>query len=341
MSRKVKRQFPGTTSYLDRHGRRRWRYRKNGRSVELGAHYGSEEFRKRYESAASNIQFGGTKPYGPRSFFVLTERFYQTPRFQAYASSSKKKYKQILGKFLDDHGEKSAAKVRVPHLRKILQKMQATPQAANDLRSLLQLLLDLALDLEWRIDNPVTHIKPYATARESFHTWSEEEITKFEATHAKGSLANTAMQLMLCTGASRADVVKLGPKNLVGDRIRYKRQKTETRGGVTIDIPLHPTLASLLKTLTNCQNTFLELPNGKQRSPAGLGNSMRDWCNEAGLAACTSHGLRIAMARRLAEAGCTPHEIMSITGHQDLDMVTLYTRAANKEGLADEGMGLI
>jgi integrase len=46
------------------------------------------------------------------------------------------------------------------------------------------------------------------------------------------------------------------------------------------------------------------------------------------------HGLRKATARRLAEAGCTPHQIASITGHQSLKEVERYTRAADQKRLA-------
>jgi len=49
--RKSRRQFPGATPYKDRHGVRRWRYRRNGFSAELGTEYGSAEFVARYEAA--------------------------------------------------------------------------------------------------------------------------------------------------------------------------------------------------------------------------------------------------------------------------------------------------
>ncbi|WP_414896537.1 tyrosine-type recombinase/integrase [Rhodovulum sp. YEN HP10] len=69
--------------------------------------------------------------------------------------------------------------------------------------------------------------------------------------------------------------------------------------------------------------------------PQTRGNAMRKWCDEAGLDVCTSHGLRKACARRLAEAGATPHEIAAVTGHKTLALVQLYTEAAGREGLAD------
>ncbi|HWW36986.1 MAG TPA: tyrosine-type recombinase/integrase [Xanthobacteraceae bacterium] len=49
---------------------------------------------------------------------------------------------------------------------------------------------------------------------------------------------------------------------------------------------------------------------------------------------CTVHGLRKAASRRMAEAGCTPHEIAAITGHRTLKEVERYTRAADQARLA-------
>lgn len=65
---------------------------------------------------------------------------------------------------------------------------------------------------------------------------------------------------------------------------------------------------------------------------------MREWCNAADLPECSAHGLRKACARRLAEAGATAHEIMSVTGHKTLAEVQHYTEAALREGLADSAV---
>jgi integrase len=58
----------------------------------------------------------------------------------------------------------------------------------------------------------------------------------------------------------------------------------------------------------------------------------------AGLRHCSAHGLRKAAARRLAEAGCTAHEIAAITGHASLKEVERYTRAVDQQKLATAAM---
>src|SRR3546814_20073424 len=66
-----------------------------------------------------------------------------------------------------------------------------------------------------------------------------------------------------------------------------------------------------------------------------------DWSSDvcsSDLPQCSSHGLRKAMAKRLAEAGCSVNEIMSITGHATEGEVIRYTKVAQKKELADHAM---
>ena len=53
---------------------------------------------------------------------------------------------------------------------------------------------------------------------------------------------------------------------------------------------------------------------------------------------CSAHGLRKAAARRLAEAGCTAHEIAAITGHASLEEIEHYTKAVDQQKLAASAM---
>ena len=43
------------------------------------------------------------------------------------------------------------------------------------------------------------------------------------------------------------------------------------------------------------------------------------------------HGLRKTAARKLADAGCTEEEIKAITGHVTTQMVSKYTKTAEKK----------
>lgn len=117
--------------------------------------------------------------------------------------------------------------------------------------------------------------------------------------------------------------------------LTIRQQKT----GTQMDIPIHPELIPIIEATVKGSMTFLMTGQGKPFTAAGFGNWFHDVCREANLpVGCAAHGLRKAAARRLAEAGCTDHEIMAITGHKSLREVARYTRAADQRKLAQNAM---
>jgi integrase/recombinase XerD len=126
--------------------------------------------------------------------------------------------------------------------------------------------------------------------------------------------------------------------NIKNGGVQFRQAKSENRNPVEIEIPLFPELAEIIAATTTDHLTFLVTESGKPFTPAGFGNKFREWCNEANLPNCSSHGLRKATSTRLAERGATAHEIMAITGHRSLHEVERYTRAARKSQHADSAM---
>lgn len=340
--RKGAARWPLARSYQDRHGRRRWRFRVGGFSRELGTDYGSDDFARRYEDAA--LEMAGEKRAGagasrtvPGSVNDLVARWYQSPDFRNLAPLTQYGYRGVVEPFRVEHGDKPVKLLARRHVAAILAKKADTPAAANNLRKRLNQLLDFAVSLDWITANPARLTKAYKVQGGGFHTWSEAEIARFFGVYAPGTMAHRAVTLMLYTGAARVDAVALGPMNIRAGRLEYRRQKMQGRDGMLISIPMHPDLAAVLADLPK-DRPYLATAYGKSRSPNGLGNLMREWCNAADLPECSAHGLRKACARRLAEAGATAHEIMSVTGHKTLAEVQHYTEAALREGLADSAV---
>jgi integrase len=170
----------------------------------------------------------------------------------------------------------------------------ADPQstAVNFLLRMICQILDHSVEFEWRQANPARLVNPYRVSEGGFHSSTEDEIERIYMAHPPGTTAHVAMTLMLWSGASRSDAVKLSCGNIQGNRLVYRRIKTRKRSNVVINIPINPELAAVLETLPRDIFTFLQTRSGKSRSPNGLGNKMREWCNAADLPECTSHGLR-------------------------------------------------
>lgn len=66
----------------------------------------------------------------------------------------------------------------------------------------------------------------------------------------------------------------------------------------------------------------------------GLGNKMRNWCDQAGLFHCSTHGLRKTGATIAAENGATDEELMVIYGWVTKAQTTTYTKNANRKRTA-------
>jgi len=127
----------------------------------------------------------------------------------------------------------------------------------------------------------------------------------------------------------------MGRQHVRNGVAQVRQQKT----GAMLAIPVHPALKAILDATPSEHLTFLTTAYGKPFTAAGFGNWFRDRCDEAGLPAhCAAHGLRKAACRRLAEAGCSANVIASISGHLSLREVERYTKAADQERMARQGM---
>jgi len=132
----------------------------------------------------------------------------------------------------------------------------------------------------------------------------------------------------------RSDIVRIGPQHARSGIITVRPQRTARTTGVTLDIPIHDGLAAILTKTPVAHLTYLTRSFGIPFTAAGFGNKFREWCNEAGLPNCSARGLRKAQCRKLAEAGCSEHQIAAITGHSNLAEIRTYTRAVEQVRLA-------
>ena len=125
-----------------------------------------------------------------------------------------------------------------------------------------------------------------------------------------------------------------GRSTSVTAHLYVKQEKT----GAELVIPIHPELAAVIAATPSGHLTFLTTRFGRPFEGSGFSHWFRGACDQAGLPHCSPHGLRKAAARRLAEAGCTAHEIGAITGHASLAELVRYTRAADQRRLAEAAM---
>ena len=333
-------------AYIDRNGRARYYFRRAGfKSVPLPGLPWSPEFMQAYELALAGQPAAiGAARVIPGSMHALAISYYCSADYLGMKPSSQQVRKNIIERFCREtdanglrHGDKRAALLQRDHIIRFMAARAAQPESANGLRKALRVLMRHAVDIGLRADDPTRDVKAIRVKSDGYHSWTDYEIAQFEKRHPIGSRARLALALLLFTGQRRSDVVRMGRQHIRDDMLHIQQIKT----GLELAIPVHSDLHAIIAESAAGQMTFLVTEFGKPFTAAGFGNWFREQCDMANMRHCSAHGLRKAAARRLAEAGCTAHEIASITGHASLYEITRYTKAADQKRLAQAAMAKV
>jgi integrase len=320
--------------FLDRHGKPRFYFRRPGfKQVPLPGLPWSPEFMGAYEEALAGqpAQIGSAR-VKPGTIRALAVSYYNSLGFRSLKASSQAIYRRIIDPYCREHGDKRTATLRREHIVKLMAARK--PGSANGLHKVLRAMMQHAVETGLRADDPTRDVKAISIKTDGYHGWTDSEIEQFEARHVVGSRALLALALLLYTGQRRSDVVRMGRQHIRDGVLQVRQLKT----GAELSIPVHQALAAIIAETPTEQLTFLTTQFGRPFTAAGFSNWFRGQCDAAGLPHCSAHGLRKAAARRLAEAGCTEHEIAAITGHASLRLVEHYTKAVNQKKLAASAM---
>lgn len=327
--------------FQDRHGRARWYFRRHGRRVALPGLPWSPEFMAAYQAAEN----GETPTIGENRTVAgtvgeLVARYLASNAYTSLAPTTRQSYKCHIERFREQYGAAPLSGLEAEHIRALVAAQAiSSSHSANTLRTVLRTLLAYGVDEEMLKVNPATDVKKMRVKIVGHRTWEEEDIAAYEAKHPIGTREQLAFTLMLYTGQRRTDIARLGPKHISNGILTIRQSKT----GNVVSFPVHSVLRDVIdRTPSVGAVCFLPRPDGQPMSPGTLSNMFSEWAAAAGVpAGSTCHGLRKAACRRLAEAGCSTHEIMAISGHKSLAEVEKYTLAANMAKLGKSAMNAI
>ena len=341
--RKTDPTLPVHCSWLtDRHGKRRLRHQLGGKCRYFKHSIGSAEWLveyREYENSCSLTSNG----HGPNTLGDLISRYYLSSDFLQQSKASQASTRSALQRFCLGRDEWPVERVDFEMLDQIIartktrrrcednNRMIGGPAAAKELRKTLMRLFRHAVRCRMIATNPVADTNPVRYQTVAHHTWTEGEIAAFQQRHPLGSKARLALEIMLWSGQRRGDVQRFGPQHVTGGRIRY----TQGKSGKMLWLPMAaPLQAAIDAAPASEEETFLVSRTGKPFSRKGLGQWFRDRCDEAGLQHCSAHGLRKAIARRLAEAGASQPQIKAVGGWSRDGQVAIYTADADQARLA-------
>jgi integrase len=325
---------PCVESWRDRHGKMRVYFRqKKGPRVPLPASVGSDDFNAEYLAALSG-QIGTMcerrRPDKPDTIAALITSYMRSAAYLQLRQTTKAGYASRIEVLRTKHGHRTVSGLtRERIVTGILQPYADRPGAALSILKMLRVLIRYAIDIGWLKHDPSLGIKRPKT--QEIRSWTDPEIETFEKQWQIGTKQRLAFALLLYTGQRRSDVHRMTWRDVSGRTIRVLQQKT----GHKLAIPIHQELLAALAAAERVHMTIINTEYGKPYTVDGFSDWMRDAITTAGLPLdCQPHGLRKAAGRRLAEAGCTAHEIMAVLGHKTLAEAERYTRDADQSQLA-------
>jgi len=358
MTRRNRSGLPEYCSWnYDRHGKRRVRFREGRFSTYLSGTPWSDDFMQQYAAALEGVKAHATNIGAKRTVAgtvnaIVAAYLDCSPRstspFKTTAAETQRTRRNILESFREEYGglpvyrtvgNKQVMLLTREHMQRVVNSKATTPFAQRNFLNTVRAMFRWAMK-EGRIpDDPTLGVTRERVKTIGYKTWSETEIERFAAAHPIGTKACLAFALLLYTGQRRSDVVKMGPQDIHLDVLTVDQGKTDGGDEAHLEIPVHPKLREIIDaTPAVGVNTFLVTRFGKPYTAPGFGNWFRTLCDAAGCPDVSAHGLRKATARRLAEIGCTAHQIAAITGHASLSEVQRYTKAADRKRLAREAI---
>jgi integrase len=340
--------------WVDQLGRKRYRLRRKVRGVDgaiiimraelpVNGDPSSPEFQAAYHAALRGEKIGGA---------------IATVAARGGAGSVKDALDQYLGSatFRDEYSPSTQA-LRRTLLNSLSRLVGTLPLAQMDRKYIERWLesaptrgvkrtrlLAIRPFLQWATEtvhllevNPADGIRAKAKDSAGHHTWTDEEIAQYRAHHPIGSKARLAIELLLAVAARLGDGIALGRQHLNDGWLIFTQEKNRRRKPMKVEIPVPPELAAAIEACPSPPEalTFLTTDWGRPFTKKAFGDWFRKQVAAADLPdVCVPHGLRKASCRRLAEAGCSAHEIKAISGHRTLREVERYTTAVDNKHLA-------
>ena len=201
-------------------------------------------------------------------------------------------------------------------------------------------LLDIAVILKLRADNPATQLKGFKGA--SNNETTHRALTRFEAqellssvdrTTAKGKRDYALLLLLLRTGIRRAEAAELTPGDITTEQghnvLIIQHGKGDKRRRVKLPVDVHRVLQDYVTTigLNEAEKKtplFVSFIKGdKPRQPfVGLGGKdieriVEGYAKKSGLAGLSPHGLRASFVTLALEGGAKLQQVQYAAGHSD------------------------
>lgn len=265
---------------------------------------------------------------------TITRYKSESPQWLALAAVTKANRNAIFHHIVEKSGARAMKDVRQQDILIGRNKRNiGAGHSANAYLKAIRPLFAFALKIGIIQVNPCIGVDYIEAQTDGYHTWTLEEVGRFETRHPLGTMANLALKIFLYTGLRRQDAVSFGRQHIRNGVWEVRPQKTKKSTGVVVTMRMLEPLQEAIDATKTGEMVFL-LSDAKKpfASAASFGNWFADRCVEAGVPG-RGHGLRKAGATLAAENGASAHELMAMFGWTKLAQAEVYTRRADRRKL--------
>lgn len=340
----------GVTVDRDRHKNVRLYFRAPGRpKIRLREQPGTKAFDDEVACARIGIPYEKKTAPAPRkpgaaakenSFHWLVQQYKQRAKNRLNPDQLARRVRlleEICKSGKKRRGDLPYKLMERKHVLEIRDTIRDTAGAQNNVVKTVSAMFGWAISVGLADRNPAIGIE-HLHSGDGFHAWTVDEVRQYEERHPQGSKARLALHLGLFTGLRLSDLATLGKQHIRDGWLYVRPGKTGKSSGVVVEIPVLAELQATIEATETGDLTFLITDLGRPFTVNGLGNKMRQWCDQAGLPQCSMHGLRKAGATIAADNGATDSQLMAIFGWTTKKQTTLYTKKADRKRLAGEAI---
>jgi integrase len=306
--------------------------RRGWDTVRIASPFPSPEFWREYA-----LILQGTPPIDTsgKTFLNLIRLYQRSEKRSRLAPRTQADYQKVLTWAEGKLGPLPPAKMQRKDVIRARDANARAKRFANYIVQVLRVLLEFAIDLGWREDNPAKGVEALRYEKTARQPWPVDLVEAFRAAAPLGTRPRTIFELGIGTGQRPSDLVKMRWDDLKDGGIHVRQGKT----GARLWLPLTRALREALDATKRAGLTICADATGRPTTYSAAAYTVLQVRKQIGATAYDLHSLRHTAAAELAAAGCSDDLIMSVTGHETAAMVRLYAGAARQRSRATEAMG--
>ncbi len=177
--------------------------------------------------------------------------------------------------------------------------------------------------LSWCVDmgyierNPIKQMQLGHRLKSRDRVLSDKEIASiWHATSVLRTPFPEFVQMLILTGQRRSEVSEMKWAEINFEESLWRLPKGRTKNGYAQEVPLTPTMISVLDSLPKQQDYVFASPTVEGRPIGGFSKPVRKLRDAQGIEHWVLHDLRRSLASGMARLGVQPHVIEAVIGHR-------------------------